>query len=164
MTAQLRCAGRGRLSDGAGVRWSVAEGDRGRRWRWTVSRSDGLAIAGLVERAPDGAFVRMELATTSGLLTLHPEPDGRSAHGNAVLADGVRPIELPWEPGWGIAIRSDPFGTAVTGWDGRGVVLDPDALTVEPALEVPDEPVLPLDPRGVPGLADAREWPLEEPA
>jgi hypothetical protein len=162
VTTLLRRAGRGRLPGGAEVVWSVAEGERGRRWRWTVRRPDGLVTAGLVERAPDGAFRRLELATASGLLSLHPEPDSRSAHGNAVLDDGVRPIALPWEPGWGIAIRGDAFGTAVTGWDGRGVVLDPDLLTVQPALEAADEPILPLDPRGVPTLTEPAEWPLEE--
>lgn len=162
MTSPLRRAGRSRLPDGAEVLWSVAEGDRGRRWRWAVRASGMLAFSGLVERAPDGAFVRLELATPGGLLTLHPEPDGTSAHGNAVLADGVRPIAIPWEPGWAVAILGDAFGSAVTGWDGRGVVIDPGTLDVRPALEVADEPVLPLDERGVPTIAEAAEWALEE--
>ena len=43
MTAHLRVGGRGQGTDGAAVIWSVAEGNRGRRWREV--RNAGHAVA-----------------------------------------------------------------------------------------------------------------------
>jgi len=163
VTDWLRRAGSGRLPDGALVLWSVAEGARGRRWRWTVSIGEAVRHAGLIELDREGRFARLELETAAGMLTLHPDDDHALAHGNIVRHDGVQPISVAWSDGASVVIEGDAFGTAVAGRRGRGpsVALD---LTVRPAgeesLRVGDES-LPLDERGVPRLVDAREWPLE---
>jgi hypothetical protein len=156
--SRLRRAGTGRLSDGSLVTWSVAEGARGRRWRWTVSDDAGLRHAGLVEL--DGAgFVRLELETLAGMLTLHPDRDRRMAHGNVARADGVDPLAVSWSNGDGIAIEGDPFGSAVAGWQGRGWVVGDDLRLRR--SEAASGLALHADERGVPELGDPQEWPLE---
>ncbi len=163
MTDRLRRAGSGRLPDGALVLWSVAEGARGRRWRWTVATTEGLRHAGLIELDRVGRFARLELETEAGMLTLHPDDDRSMAHGNVVRHDGVQPIAIAWSDGASVAIEGDPFGTAVAGRRGRGWVVEL-GLAVwsedDESSGVADD-VLQLDERGVPRLADAREWPLE---
>jgi hypothetical protein len=160
--AWLRWAGTGGQPDGSLVTWSVAEGARGRRWRWTVSDDAGLRHAGLVEL--DGAdFARLELESRSGMLTLHPDRERTMAHGNVVRVEGVDPLAVPWADGDRIAIEGDAFGSAVAGWQGRGWVVGHDlrlrrrdaAPHVGPGL------ALSADDRGVPVLIDAQEWPLE---
>jgi len=107
----IRVAGRVRASHGdlvepsaaspgadATVLWSMAEGRRGRRWRATVRTPAGLIEDLLLEVGLDGRPGRLEVTTDHGVLTLHPEPDGRSAHGNVVGHDGVRPLAFPWSP------------------------------------------------------------------
>lgn len=107
----LRIAGRVRASHGdlvepsaaspgadATVLWSMAEGRRGRRWRATIRTSAGLIEDLLLEVGLDGRPGRLELTTDHGALTLHPEPDGRSAHGNVVGHDGVGALAFPWSP------------------------------------------------------------------
>jgi hypothetical protein len=162
VSAWLRRGGSGRQPDGSHVTWSLAEGERGRRWRWTVSDGGRLRHVALVEIDPTGRFARLELASSAGILTLHPEPDRRSIHGNVVAADGVRPLSFDWLPNAGLAIAGDPFGGAILG--GGGVA----ALVVRPGLEVvagegdpAPESALERDGRGVPILSDGREWPLE---
>jgi len=155
----LRRAGAGTLPDGWLVTWSVAEGTRGRRWRWTVVSPAGLRHAALVEFDPDGRFGRLELEAAPGMLTLHPDADRRSAHGNVVRPGGVDPVEVAWSDDDGLAIEGDPFGTAVSGWRGRGWVVGPDLqLRREDGGEVH---ALEVDERGIPRLDDVREWPLE---
>jgi hypothetical protein len=161
VTAPLRRAGSGRAPDGARVDWSVAEGGRGRRWRWMIV-DDGGAVrhAGLIELDVDGRFARLELASGAGMLTLHPAGDGRTAHGNVVRPAGVDPIEVAWPDGVGLAIEGDPFGSSLAPGAATG-----EGWSVTAALSLrraaPDESRLPIDDRGVPVLADAREWPLE---
>lgn len=155
----LRRAGSGRLAEGSVVAWSVAEGARGRRWRWTIAKDAGLRHAGLIELDADGRFGRLELETGEGMLTLHPDADRRSAHGNIVRPDGVTPVEVAWSDDDALAIDGDPFGSVVAGWRGRGWRVGPD-LALRPA-DGAHAPALELDERGVPGLIDGREWPLE---
>lgn len=155
----LRRAGSGWLDDGSVVAWSVAEGARGRRWRWTIATDTGLRHAGLIELDPDGRFGRLELETGEGMLTLHPDSDRRSAHGNIVRPDGVTPVEIAWSDADALAIDGDPFGSAVAAWRGRGWIAGPD-LALRPA-DGDDAPALGRDERGVPVLIDGREWPLE---
>ena len=157
----LRRAGTGTLADGWLVTWSVAEGARGRRWRWTVVSPSGMRDAGLVELDPDGRFGRLELETAPGMLTLHPDTDRRSAHGNVVRPGGVDPLEIAWSDDEGLAIDDDPFGSAVAGWRGRGWVVGADLQLRRDDSGDTSSPALELDERGVPRLADAREWPLE---
>jgi hypothetical protein len=164
VTAPLRRAGSGRAPDGARVTWSVAEGGRGRRWRWTIVDDGGVVRhAGLIEVDVDGRFARLELASGAGMLTLHPAGHGGKAHGNVVRPAGVDPIEVDWRDDAGLTIDGDPFGSALgpgaaTGAAGEGWSVTA-ALSLRSA--VPDESRLPIDDRGVPVLADAREWPLE---
>ena len=159
MTDWLRRAGGGLLPDGAGVVWSVAGGDRGRRWRWTVTRDGHLESVGLIELRPSGALARLELAAPGVLVTFHPEPDEWMAHGNVVTGEGVEPIAIDWQPGWTVAIAGDPFGSAVAGWRGRGVVVGPNGITPD---SDPAPTASPVDGRGVPILGVAEEWPLED--
>lgn len=155
----LRRAGTGRAPDGRTVTWSVADGARGRRWRWSLTTGEGsLVHAGLIELDPEGRFGRLELAAAAGLLTLHPAPDGRSAHGNVVRRDRVDPIEIPWSRQTSIALNGDPFGTAIAGWRGRGWLVRDDLTLVSISAS---QPVIMLDQRGVPILSDTVEWPLE---
>ncbi len=155
----LRRAGTGTLPDGSLVTWSVAEGTRGRRCRWTVVSPAGMRHAGLIELDPDGRFGRLELETAQGMLTFHPDAGRQAAHGNVVRPGGVDPVEVPWSDDDGLAIDGDPFGSAVGGWRGRGWVVGPGLQ-----LRREDDGVtqaLDLDDRGIPRLDDAREWPLE---
>jgi hypothetical protein len=159
----LRRAGRGRTGWDAVVTWSVAEGRRGRRWRWAHSDGRGLRVVGLAERLPSGAFGRLELASPSGLLSFHPDPGGGSAHGNVTAGDGVRSIEVDWDDRWAVGIQGDPFGSAVCGWSGMGVVIDAvNGLTWRGPGEHRDIARLECDERGIPILDEAAEWPLEE--
>lgn len=164
MTERLRLAGRGRLPNGDLIAWSVAEGARGRRWRWvhTIQQA-ALGVSGLVELTSDGRFSRLELAASGGLLTFHPVEDGRTAHGNIVTADAVLPIATSWQPEWGVGIVDDPFGAAIAEWRGTGLVVTwrrGDLVWREPGRHA-DVDTSPLDDRGVPQLDDAVEWPLE---
>ena len=90
-----RRAGVGRLADGRTIAWSVADGRRGRRWRTATSDEHcSLEAALLLELAPDGRLSKVELATSKGLLTLHPEAG--LLHGNVVAAAGVRHLRFGW--------------------------------------------------------------------
>jgi hypothetical protein len=161
----LRRAGRGRLADGRTVLWSVAEGGRGRRWRWVYQEHQAfVGTVGLVERLPDGRFGRLELAAYGGLLTFHPDSDGRAAHGNIVTAERVQPIEAPWQPEWGVGIVGDPFGSTVGGWVGSGLAISwmQGAIMWRDPGSYADVEIVATDSRGVPQLVDADEWPLED--
>ena len=161
MNGALRRAGRGHLPDGNTVAWTVAEGTRGRRWRWSVLDDVGLLLVALAELDDRGLFARLELTTAAGLLTFHPEPDGASAHGNVTGPDGVRPIAVPWAAGWGIELDGDPFGSAVLAGREPMLVVAAD-LSLRQTSDEPGTPPLSVDDRGIPTLLHAREWPLEE--
>ena len=120
MIAPVRLAGWGRRGD-ATVTWTVAEGRRGRRWRESVARGDALGHALLLETGTDGRFSHLELATTGGLLTLHPEPDG-TLHGNRVATggDAVQPIAgLPFGPSAVLVVTGSPISVAANDWSAR---------------------------------------------
>lgn len=158
----LRRAGRGRIGDGRVVTWSVAEGGRGRRWRWTVLAGEGtLEHAGLIELDASARFARLEIESAAGMLTLHPADDGLTAHGNVVRRDRVDPIAVPWTADAGIRLDRDPFASALLGAGGEQVVIGAD-LKVSLGESGAEARRLPLDERGVPRLNDATEWPLEE--
>ena len=159
MSAWLRRAGSGRQADGSDVTWSVAEGERGRRWRWTVTDKGQVRHVALVEIDPAGRFARLELTSPAGLLTLHPEPDRRSIHGNVVTTDGVRPLALDWSATAALAIAGDSFGSAILQPGAGGPT-----LVIRPRLRIvagESGPALERDGRGVPVLRDGREWALE---
>jgi hypothetical protein len=109
----VRRAGRSRLPDGATLVWSVAEGSRGRRWRAVTTVDGRITHALLFEATAGGRPIRLELTTERGMLTLHPDADERSAHGNVVHVAGVRPLVLPWSPDHAIEIVGRPIASAV---------------------------------------------------
>ncbi|CAN5570632.1 hypothetical protein BH20CHL7_BH20CHL7_00090 [soil metagenome] len=164
MGTWFRRAGTGTLDDGRVVTWSVAEGGRGRRWRWTLATGEGTLLrAALLELDGDGRFARLEYETSDGMLTLHPEEDGQAAHGNVVRRRGVQPIAIAWWPGASVGLADDPFGRVVASWTGEGWIIHPD-LTLRRGADGSrdDGPgLLERDDRGVPVLKNAREWPLE---
>jgi hypothetical protein len=186
--AWLRRAGRGILPDGATLIWSAADGERGRRWRATATLDGRMTHAVLLETSPGGKVLRLELATTSGLLTLHPERDGRSIHGNIIHVGGVRPLMFPWSVDHELEIVDRPGPTAVmVGRLARTVhvgggetvpVLSIDAsLVVRPGTRlvrrltaerwlVADvtggrETTIELDADGIPVLGAPADWPLD---
>lgn len=189
MTAWLRLAGRGRLANGSTLVWSVAEGGRGRRWRAETLNADGAVVrAVLLEVGLDGRPARLEVSSAAGMLTLHPESDGRSAHGNVVAADGVRPLVLPWSAEHEIVVAGVPLGELVAlrrlaRRIGVGEGVEVPVLVIGADLAVRAErrvmrrvtasrwtiddggadTTIDVDERGIPvGLDDPDEWPLEE--
>jgi len=155
----LRRAGAGELPDGSLVTWSVAEGTRGWRWRWTIAAATGLRHVGLIERDATGRFTRLELEAGEGMLTLHPDADGRSAHGNVVRDGGVESLAIAWSDHDALAIDGDPFGSAVAGWRGDGWVVGSDLRLRRE--EGGGTGGLEIDERGVPRLGSAFEFRLE---
>ena len=174
MTDLVRRAGSGRSLDATDVVWSVAEGRKGRRWREVRSRDGAVVSSLLLEAFPDRRFAHLELSTASGLLTLHPEPDG-TLHGNAVLADGVHHvIGLPWPEGSVLIVDGSAIAIAAAAWFAREAWPDRphDArmpiVTVSPALDVragtmPGNGLshVAIDADGLPALADGQTWALE---
>jgi hypothetical protein len=79
------------------ILWSVADGRRGRRWRWVVSRGSDLTIVHTLELDPAGDFSRLESATADAMLTLHREADF-SIHGNRIDRHGVEHITIDAAP------------------------------------------------------------------
>jgi len=170
----VRRAGSGRLVDGTGVVWSVAEGQKGRRWREVRTR-DGVVLSSLLlETFPDRGFAHLELSTGTGLLTLHPEPD-RTLHGNAVTAAGLRHVAgLPWPAGSVLVVDGSAASIAAATWfasahwgdrshDARMPI-----VTVSPTLDVragtipgDDFSHETSDADGLPVLVGGSAWPLE---
>jgi len=111
--AWIRRAGRARLEDGSELLWSLAEGGRGRRWRAMTILDGRITHALVLEIDLAGRPSRLELTTEAGMLTLHPEPDGRSIHGNVVHRGGVRPLALAWGPDHDLEVVGRPLVTAV---------------------------------------------------
>ena len=187
--AWIRRAGRARLEDGSELLWSLAEGGRGRRWRATTILDGRITHALLLEIDLAGRPARLELTTEAGLLTLHPEPDGRSIHGNVVHRGGVRPLALAWGPDHDLEVVDRPLVTAVmlrrlgpTVRVGEGETVP--VLAIDRSLAVrlgtrlvrrladrrwivadlaaAREMAIELDPDGVPQLGpSADSWPLE---
>lgn len=147
-----------------------------------------MTHAVLLETSPGGKVLRLELATASGLLTLHPERDGRSIHGNIVHVGGVRPLTFPWSVDHELEIVDRPGPTAVmvrrlartvhVGGGETVPVLSIDAsLVVRPGTRlvrrltaerwlVADvsagrEITIELDTDGIPVLGAPADWPLD---
>jgi hypothetical protein len=189
----LRRAGHGRLPDGRRLTWTVAEGRRGLRWRSTTVTPGGrLEASLLLEARPDGDLLKVELATRAGLLSVHPEAQDDMLHGNVVTPDGMRHIQLPWTPASVLLVQDSPLtgavaarrlGTRIGVGEGHTVAVVEVGidLTVELATwrvarvaearwwllpAAGGTPMrLEVDDRGIPvGLADERDWPLEQEA
>jgi hypothetical protein len=106
VVARVRQAGHGVDRLGRAVTWTIADGERGRRWREVTAGAAGeatespagepaasLAHAVTIETGHAGQWVRLEVAAPAGLLSLHPDRDG-SINGNVVSETGVRHIAL----------------------------------------------------------------------
>jgi hypothetical protein len=186
----VRRAGTGRLAGGRRLTWTVADGTRGRRWRAITTSADGRLVSSLLlETAPDGSVLKLELASPAGLLTLHPEPGQGVLHGNVVRKSGVEHVTQPWSAGHVLVVGASPLTGAVAAAALAGRVGPGEGSSV-PAVEVGEDlsirratwraarvgehrwrllaadrgPALTVevDADGVPaGLEDAQGWPLE---
>jgi hypothetical protein len=105
----VRRGGTVHLADGRRGLWSVAEGRRGRRWRWALLAGRLLEASYLLEVDREGHLTRLEGATAGGLLTLHPDSAERRLHGNVVTASGIRHLDVPWAPGAFVDLVADPL-------------------------------------------------------
>ena len=187
MSSYLRLAGTARLADGARFEWTVADGGRGRRWRAVATIDGHITHALLLEVALDRSVSRLELTTPGGLLTLHPDTDGATLHGNAVTTDGVRHLSYAWGPDHAVAVAGRPVADAVTAHRLAATVGVGDSRAIQTLVVAPDlgltetsvtytrvtdgswrladagrERTLAVDPRGIPSaFADGSEWPLE---
>ena len=126
----------GRLVDDVGrtVTWSVAEGGRGRRWRWSVADKRGAFVAAhTVELDPEGRFIRLESAAGGGLLTLHREADG-SVHGNRVAERGVAHLTIEAPAPELVVVGSTPLGLVAV-MAGLGALGEPVELDVVDVLD-----------------------------
>jgi len=154
--------------DGAGITWSVAEGQRGRRWREVVRIGNGrpgIRHSLLLETDPDGRFSHLELSTDAGLLTLHPEADG-TLHGNAVVdhgeaglrdATGVEHVRgLAWSR-HGIALVDGSLICQLAGIEALGESLQPRTSRSQPVIWIPETLWIEVKPVRVERV-DERRW------
>jgi hypothetical protein len=174
MADLVRRAGSGRFVDGTDVVWSVAEGQKGRRWREVRSRDGSVVSSLLLETFPDRRFAHLELSTPAGLLTLHPEDDG-TLHGNVVTAADLRHVAgLPWPAGSVVVVDGSAISIAAAAWflATEGRPSDPAArrpiVLVDPSLGVKASSIPwdglshdRIDADGLPLLASPTSWPLE---
>jgi hypothetical protein len=109
----IRRGGVSTTATGERVVWTIADGRRGRRWRESVTRDGALLRTVLFELDPSGRVGRLEVATATGLLTLHPDGDGRTLHGNVVSADGVRHLTFDWGPDRGMLVDGSPASSTI---------------------------------------------------
>jgi hypothetical protein len=109
----------------------------------------------LLEVGVDGRPGRLEIATPAGLLTLHPEPDGQSAHGNVVGVDGVRPLAFAWSPRHWFEARQGPLVAAAMCRSLRAE-LGVGEVRLVPGLHVDDELRVWRGERGVQRLTETR--------
>jgi len=185
----VRRGGTASLPGGRHLVWSVAAGVNGRRWRSVTSHGDGRMEASLlVETAPDGRLVKLELATGEGLLTLHPDGDPLLLHGNVVRASGIDHLSLPWSAGHILLAGASPVtaAIAVQGTAARvGVGEGANLPAVDVGIDLRPRPatwhvahtaelrwrllaadggaslLLETDADGLPTAADGVSWPLE---
>jgi hypothetical protein len=159
----LRRAGRGSDDEGLTVTWSMAEGQRGSRWREVRAADGGIVSSLLLELDPGGRFSHLELSTAAGLLTLHPEGDG-TLHGNAILADGVRHIvAVPWQPDDLLLVAGSTIArtAAARGGSGAtGVVIALDLTIDHRPIGIGDR-VVELDADGLPAFVDGATWRMD---
>lgn len=186
MSELVRRAGRIGQADGNIVLWSVADGRRGRRWRVAVVRDGGLVSSTLLEVSPEGRPVRLELTTSVGLLTLHPEASG-DLHGNAVTQGGVRHLRHAWSDEHELVVDGVPVLGGVTAQRlagstpaGEGRTVPVVAVGLDLAIREgvrtfhrldaitwridggADPETMTIDAGGIPRWSgDADEWPLE---
>jgi hypothetical protein len=134
----VRRGGRIAEPDGRVVTWSMAEGSRGRRWRWSVvDRRGTLVSAHTVELDPEGRFASLESAAAGGLLTLHREADGSGRQwrldGNRVAERGIDHLTVPAPAPEIVVVGSSPIAAAIA-----SRALTEDARTAD-VVEVGDD-------------------------
>ena len=135
MSAPIRRAGQFPDDAGRTVTWSVADGAKGRRWRWTVvDRRGTLLAAHTLETDPAGTFLRLESATAPGLLSLHREADG-SIHGNRVGERGVDHLTIEAPAPEGVLIGGTALAIAVL----LGAIEQPATRATLDVLEIFDD-------------------------
>ncbi|HEU0242375.1 MAG TPA: hypothetical protein VFQ75_00625 [Candidatus Limnocylindrales bacterium] len=164
----------------------MADGVRGRRWRSILVDGNDVVGVVLLESAPDGAPVKLEVASAAGLLTLHP--DGSTLHGNVVRPTGMEHVAVPWRDGSLLLAVGTPTTAAAAartlaervgigqGHTVPGVSVDAQlhvrAVTYRVARVGPrgwwfvtadtgQQTGVTLDLDGIPLLAEAVDWPLE---
>jgi len=188
MSGQLRVGGRAPLAGGVGLSWSVAEGSRGRRWRESLDRGGDLIRSLLLETDRNLRPTRLEMATASGLLTLHPDPSEVELHGNVVTASGIRHLRFDWGPDHELLVPGSPACASVTlgrlagnldtgGTRTVAMLRIDDALQPSPvawqvtrigpaawsvrSVDGDEERSLSVGPDGLVVLRDTERWPLE---
>jgi hypothetical protein len=186
--APIRRAGRATTIGGDILTWTEAEGTRGTRWREALARDGTLIRSLLLEVSAAGRPTRLEITTSAGLLTLHPEPDESALHGNVVRNDGVAHLAFPWSPEHELIVLGSPASATITlrrlaarvvvgATQPVDVLRIDDALDPRPALWTAErvarhawhlraidgleERRLTVDDEGKPVLLDALSWPLE---
>jgi hypothetical protein len=182
----LRRAGRGRDTEGWWVIWSVAEGKRGRRWREVRRRDIVVASSLLLETGPDGRFSHLDLSTSAGLMTLHPETDG-TLHGNVIGPEGVEHVRgRAWDADGIVLLEgstickvaaADLLQRWIQVWSSASVpsvTIGPQTLWLDDFVPTRVERLsasqwrfgrgepLRVDERGLPLLEEGEIWPLEE--
>ena len=103
---------------------------------------------------------RLEITSEAGQLTLHPEPDGTSAHGNVVTTDGVRHLAFEWSESHWFEGRQDPVTAAAMVRALRGE-MSVGEFRLVPGLHVDDALRVWRGERGVERLMETR-WSIEE--
>jgi len=103
---------------------------------------------------------RLEITTAAGQLTLHPDLDETSAHGNVVTTDGVRHLALEWSESHWFEGRQDPVTAAAMVRALRGQ-LSVGEFRLVPGLHVDDALRVWRGERGVERLTETR-WSIEE--
>lgn len=101
------------------------------------------------------------MATSHGLLTLHPEADERTLHGNVVTPTGIRHLRFDWGPDHDLLVIGSPACAAV-GLARLARSLTVGATTAVTMLRIDDT----LDPRLVTWTATRtgqRDWSLRSP-
>jgi hypothetical protein len=159
MTA-VRRGGRATTNGGELLIWSEAEGTRGTRWREGLQRDGVLVRSLLLEVSATGRPSRLEMTTSAGLLTLHPEADESEVHGNVVGGDGIAHLAFPWSGDHELLILGSPASATIT-LRRLGQALVVGATRTLEVLRIDDE----LDPRparwGVERIA-RHAWHLRE--
>lgn len=173
---------------GENLTWTEAEGSLGTRLREALRRDGSLVRSLLLEASASGRPTRLEVTTSAGLLTLHPEPDESTLHGNVVRGDGVDHLTFGWSAEHELLVFGSPASATITlrrlaDLMVVGATRTIDVLRIDDTLEPRparwtaeriarhawhlrdvdghEERRLTVDDEGRPLLPDAISWPLE---
>jgi hypothetical protein len=115
----------------------------------------------LLETSKTGRPTRLELTTTAGLLTLHPEQDESALHGNVVRSDGIRHLALDWSTDHELMVDGSPACIAVL--LRRLGASTPVGGEQEVRVVVIDDELVPRPGRLLAQRRGEREWELSDP-